>query len=481
MQQFMQDSMRDCRQYDSSRCDAGSDGNTKVKYSLLDDWFYFPKFFNVNQDVQNAINALDESCRRTTPGGADYVLRVQNCILIRRNELPLNESLLRLKTRYMDRNCNLIESIGDGDVCGTLNIDVLVSPISLELVPGLNWEGLKTLTKFPLDKGAGVGWYSWYASSSSPLLVYDPKDKGTVEKAEQLFGSWTFGGNGGKAWRDGFEALATLDKNKDGEVSGDELRSLRLWFDKNQNGESEKGEVVTLASQGVTALYLGETVTIPDYNHVRMERGFRRSTPSGEVYGAAVDWYAERFGSYADGLKTFQIRGAKLMSTPAAESSSATTNDGPTSNYVAPQKGQGARAALSDRELDGVWVWEESAPDGTPSVSGVLTITTANNGTILGMSHYEAVLKSTDPRASRLKSLIVSAPMIGSTYSENGSVGVSFISTDKDTNVGITVTLNRNDDSISGLSIDRSRVAQGGQQIERKWRAQRVKVKTTTR
>lgn len=476
IQQLMQDSMRDCRQRDPSRCDAGPDGNSKVKYSLLDDWYYFPKFFDVDVAVQTAINNLDASCRNSTRPGADYVLRVQNCIVLRRSELPLNSALLRLKTRYMDSNCNLIGDIGDGRICGTLNVDVLVSPISLELTPGTQWETLKTLAKFPLQKEKRLGWYSWYASSTTPLLVYDPKNKHTVTKPEQLFGSWTFGGNGGKPWRDGFEALATLDKNSDREISGKELNPIKLWFDHNQNGESEPGEVVTLASHGVTALYLGETSTIPEYKHVRMEKGFRRTGDSGDTFGAAVDWYAERFESYADGMKTFQIRGAQLMSTPIASSEGAPSEASPASSPVSVTGA--SSGTLKDKELDGVWAWEESAPDGSPSVSGLLTITTAKNGKILGMSHYEATLKSSDARASRLKSLIISAPLVGSSYTENGYTGISFISTDRDTKVGINVTYNIGDDSITGTSTDYSRVPQGGKPLVRKWRAQRVKVKT---
>jgi hypothetical protein len=99
--------------------------------------------------------------------------------------------------------------------------------------------------------------------AKTPLLVYDPTGTGQVQSAEQLFGNWTFGAShsfvnkvslnkGSQAedeylWANGYEALAVLDTNSDGEISGEERALLALWFDDNQDGISQKGEVQSLA------------------------------------------------------------------------------------------------------------------------------------------------------------------------------------------------------------------------------------------
>jgi len=56
----------------------------------------------------------------------------------------------------------------------------------------------------------------------------------------ELFGTITWG----RAWEDGYEPLATLDKNSDGIVSGPELSTLYLWQDLDSNAVCDPGEVV---------------------------------------------------------------------------------------------------------------------------------------------------------------------------------------------------------------------------------------------
>jgi hypothetical protein len=55
-------------------------------------------------------------------------------------------------------------------------------------------------------------------------------------------------------WETGYNALAALDDNRDGTLSGDELKGLAVWHDANGDGVSDPGEVRTLASCGITAL-----------------------------------------------------------------------------------------------------------------------------------------------------------------------------------------------------------------------------------
>jgi hypothetical protein len=48
--------------------------------------------------------------------------------------------------------------------------------------------------------------------------------------------------------------LAALDANKDGKLTGDELGSLSIWQDTNENGINDAGELKTLAAAGITSI-----------------------------------------------------------------------------------------------------------------------------------------------------------------------------------------------------------------------------------
>ena len=55
-------------------------------------------------------------------------------------------------------------------------------------------------------------------------------------------------------WRDGYHALSALDDNRDGWLSGKELAGLALWFDRNQNGRTDPGEVLPIEKTSITAI-----------------------------------------------------------------------------------------------------------------------------------------------------------------------------------------------------------------------------------
>lgn len=106
-----------------------------------------------------------------------------------------------------------------------------------------------TISAFDLD-GTGRD-QSWpWLRPDTALLVWDPSGLGGITSGRQLFGSvtwWMF-------FRNGYEALDALDDNADGSLSGRELRGIAAWFDRNSNGESDPGEVVSLASLGITSI-----------------------------------------------------------------------------------------------------------------------------------------------------------------------------------------------------------------------------------
>lgn len=96
--------------------------------------------------------------------------------------------------------------------------------------------------------GLGREW-PWVTPDAA-LLVWDPNGVGSITSGTQLVGGRTWN----MFWPDGYAALAALDDDRDGELRGKELQGLAAWFDRDGNGVSTQGEVVSLATLGVAAL-----------------------------------------------------------------------------------------------------------------------------------------------------------------------------------------------------------------------------------
>lgn len=122
-----------------------------------------------------------------------------------------------------------------------------VSPISIDL----NGDGLKTLSidqgiKFDiLNSGERIntGWIS----GEDGFLAVDDNGNGQIDSIAELFG----GGVG-----DGFAKLGTFDSNQDGVVNASDMGfdQLRIWQDANENGFTDKGELVSLEQAGILGL-----------------------------------------------------------------------------------------------------------------------------------------------------------------------------------------------------------------------------------
>ncbi len=102
---------------------------------------------------------------------------------------------------------------------------------------------------FDLD-GTGQGREWPWVKPATAILVWDPSGVGAITSGRQLLGSvswWLF-------FRDGYRALDALDDNRDGELTGLELRGLSLWFDGDSDGVSDPGEVAPVERFGIAAL-----------------------------------------------------------------------------------------------------------------------------------------------------------------------------------------------------------------------------------
>ena len=140
------------------------------------------------------------------------------------------------------------------------------------LVPGawrknrVSWGPSSALRQIDMD-GTGVKSWEWVGPSSGILLYGDTKPEQADGK--NLFGTATFG----KQWNNGYEPLATLDENRDGNLTGAELDKVWVWVDGNSDAKVEAKEVLparsyllslavrpTLDSQGDASLLDGGTL-----------------------------------------------------------------------------------------------------------------------------------------------------------------------------------------------------------------------------
>ncbi len=169
-----------------------------------------------------------------------------------------------------------------------------ITPILIPLQPETPFEELvdpAANVAFDLD-GSGLEQRWGWITPKAAWLVFDQEGTGRITSGLQMFGNVTFW----LFWRDGYDALSSLDDNGDGRLSGSELRGLSLWHDLNGNGISDPGEVRPLADYGITAIGCSSQPH-PD--------GFRYN-PRGVIFkdGASrptYDWFAPLIPAKASG------------------------------------------------------------------------------------------------------------------------------------------------------------------------------------
>ena len=206
----------------------------------------------------------------------------------------------------MDENCNYVPWDNDKQLCGFAGVSW--SPISLIWDDSAPLEQGMTVAKFSLAADRPNAFSLWKASDKAPLLVFDPYKTGKVSSSRQLFGNYAFGGvtkkvasfnneKLGPTWTNGFEALALLDRDKNGRVSGVELDGVYLWFDADRDAEVDAGELRDIKEEGVISLFYKDVKNVSGSKDMIAQVGFERKVNGKIVRGAAVDWYSKVFSS----------------------------------------------------------------------------------------------------------------------------------------------------------------------------------------
>jgi Dockerin type I domain len=201
---------------------------------------------------------------------------------------------------YLDNDCKLqrVEDVKfEAKGCYISLTAQVGTPLSLKWKSDYK-ELPSTVVSFKLNPHSESASWMWRASGSLPLLVYDPKHLGVITSAEQLFGPWTFGGKSREVshdsagstipWRDGYEALGSLDADRDGKIADKELADLGVWFDYNRDGISQPGEVKKPSEVSLNAVFIS-----PDGKEggaLVASKGFERVVDGKTVQGGSIDW-----------------------------------------------------------------------------------------------------------------------------------------------------------------------------------------------
>ena len=116
---------------------------------------------------------------------------------------------------------------------------------------------LETITEFSFDGKNKLKTYWVNPDLNLAYLVSDFNQNGLIDDGTELFGNHT----NRKQYANGFEALAdTKDKDKNGIIEGAELKGLMLWFDKNANAKTDKGELISLKAKGIQKISLKDLI-----------------------------------------------------------------------------------------------------------------------------------------------------------------------------------------------------------------------------
>jgi hypothetical protein len=168
-------------------------------------------------------------------------------------EMPITVEATQYLTPLLDPKKNSAEIADLKARCDKLNAlprarTPIVIPFTDQFEIG-KLEDRSARVAFDAD-GSGYKRHWTWITKDAAWLVYDPQGKGEVTSALQLFGNVTFW----LFWENGYQALAALDDNGDGWLTGKELQGLALWHDANGNGICEPGEVKPLSEFGIVGI-----------------------------------------------------------------------------------------------------------------------------------------------------------------------------------------------------------------------------------
>ena len=310
---------------------------------------------------------------------------------------------------YLQSDCRPVEKwkqalIQKCEVPITAYFNTYTSPVSLLWGEDTKIKDIFSRSKFPLNPKEAGKWFVWKASGKTPLVVWDPEGTGIILSAKQLFGNHTFE----KEWKNGYEPLGSLDKDHNDWLEGEELKGIALWFDFDQDGVSDTGEVKKPSDVGVFAIGTKSSQDDLKNGNIFADKGYKRKVGDKVIEGRSVDWFSAsvegRFG------------------VEALYGGSSEGNDGGSA--------ENARKAINpSKDVAGIWDWrmvdfsKQELPENMPR--GSFTLLVDDNG-ISGTSY---VMQETAPNKSGIGEQLIASQITGSLSNVAGKTpGVIFTS-----------------------------------------------------
>lgn len=456
--------------------------------------------------IWSQLISLETQCARFTMFASGHTIMPsglprwrEQCTEIYMNSGLANTPAYQLKGRVIDKNCNVLDiDVDPSQICGDLVVDMMVSPISLEWdVRGLDSDKSATIVNsFGINPNNPNHYYVWRASGSFPLLGIDLNNDGKINDGSELFGEWTFGGKNHSSlstlssitpapWRDGFEALSSLDTNSDGWLTGEELSDIMLFFDYNQNGICDDGEMHSARSMGITKLSTKFDRKDPLNNDLISEYGYERQNHGTIITGRSIDWYAKAYESRYSALQRmaidFSLSSAK---TTNFDSKNTKDTDKIETESILEQILESANSGFTkvltnDRDPSGIWKWEadgDSKAGGlmifasTNGFSSINKSSTADGAIIAGATVIEAPLVSTKMELKDIRSSLLMNPFVGLVDYKNNTAEIQFEISNKTHNSVSRARLEK-DGTLSGQSEQQLK---SGEIIKYTWKAKRI-------
>ena len=280
---------------------------------------------------------------------------------------------------YLNEKCEVVRADDETEICGSFTTNYQASsPISLLWDEEHALEAEATSVQFPLNPYLVGRWYQWKASAAAPLVVFDPLHRGEITSGTQLFGNWTFGGRHYAAlrgdhpsetsseWADGYSALASLDANADGVLTGAELAPMGLWFDADRDGISDVGEVLTFERAGVTKLFVRSDSRDAVTGSIWASRGYERVVNGQVKVGKSVDWYGAAGNTPLDVAQKLQAQATLTAPDAVHHAGRAEQSPVPAENH--------SGFLTHETRISGIWEFSFDGATSSKSPAGYLVL-----------------------------------------------------------------------------------------------------------
>lgn len=360
------------------------------------------------------------------------------------------------------------------------------TPISLVLDSSYDIHNNISIVEFPLSERVSTRFWTWKGSSKAPLLVYDPAHTGRIESAKQLFGPSTFGGVGNQAqlklvsfsgdtpryWKHGFEALGSLDANRDGKIADEELSPLALWFDADQDAVSDALEVKTLEEVGITELFYTPDSIDPKNRSIEVAHGFTRVVNGVRTSGRSIDWGAEGSDSQLDLMKKHVE-----FSPPAQSGLGVDRLSDVVLKASASEPGEESKKPSDTQELpgsDGLWSWSLSAADENNGRTGYFALTT-RNGEVSGNTFSELMFGYQEGAYIKSLEVLQFNRFKGKQkFDESGASTLTFSVSVKDGVIENTADMSKDGLTMTGSSVATFESNEGTKVVRYSWTAKKL-------